>query len=97
LRSGILKECFHIRILGQELSVLSDSGEEHVAAVVKYVSDKVEEIEKSSNKYNTLSVAILTALNIADQLISLRKVEEYNYSQLENRSERLISLINDIR
>jgi cell division protein ZapA len=97
LRSGILKECFHIRILGQELSVLSDSGEEHVAAVVKYVSDKVEEIEKSSNKYNTLSVAILTALNIADQLISLKKVEEYNYSQLENRSERLISLINDIR
>lgn len=92
-----MKECFHIRILGQELSVLSDSGEEHVAAVVKYVSDKVEEIEKSSNKYNTLSVAILTALNIADQLISLRKVEEYNYSQLENRSERLISLINDIR
>jgi len=92
-----LKECFHIRILGQELSVLSDSGEEHVAAVVKYVSDKVEEIEKSSNKYNTLSVAILTALNIADQLISLKKVEEYNYSQLENRSERLISLINDIR
>lgn len=92
-----MKECFHIRILGQELSVLSDSGEEHVAAVVKYVSDKVEEIEKSSNKYNTLSVAILTALNMADQLISLRKVEEYNYSQLENRSERLISLINDIR
>ena len=92
-----MKECFHIRILGQELSVLSDSGEEHVAAVVKYVSDKVEEIEKSSNKYNTLSVAILTALNIADQLISLKKVEEYNYSQLENRSERLISLINDIR
>ena len=92
-----MKKRFHIRILGQELSVSSDSGDEHVANVVKYVNDKVEEIGRSSNNYNILSVAILTALNIADEYMKLRNLEENIYSQLESRSERLISLINDIR
>jgi cell division protein ZapA len=92
-----LKKCFYIRILGQELSVLSDSGDDHVANVVKYVNDKVEEIGKSPNSFNTLSVAILAALNIADEYIKFKGAEKNIYSQLESRSEKLISLINDIR
>jgi cell division protein ZapA len=92
-----LKKCFYIRILGQELSVLSDSGDEHVANVVKYVNGKVEEIAGSPNNFNTLSVAILTALNIADEYIKFKGVEESVYGQLESRSEKLISLMNDMR
>jgi len=91
-----LKKRFHIRILGQELSVSSDSGDEHVANVVKYVNDKVEEIGRSSNNYNILSVAILTALNIADEYIKVKGIEEDICSQLESRSEKLINLINEI-
>ena len=91
-----MKKSFHIRILGQELSVLSDSGDEHVANVVKYVSDKVEEMKKHSDHYNILSVAILTALNIADEYMKFRSVEENIYNQLESRSEKLISLINEV-
>jgi cell division protein ZapA len=92
-----LKKCFHIKILGQELSVLSDSGDEHVADVVKYVNDRVEEISKSPNDFNILSVAILAALNIADEYIKFKGLEENIYGQLESRSEKLISLINDIK
>jgi cell division protein ZapA len=91
-----LKKSFHIRILGQELSVLSDSGDEHVANVVKYVSDKVDEVKMHSDHYNILSVAILAALNIADEYMKFRSVEENIYNQLESRSEKLISLINEV-
>jgi cell division protein ZapA len=89
-----LKKRFHIKLLGQELSVLSDSGDDHVARVVKYVNDKVEEIERNSTNFNTLNVAILTALNIADEFLKSKAIEETKYDQLENRSERLIDLIN---
>ena len=92
-----MKKSFRIKILGQELTVLSDSGDEHVADVVKYVSDKVEEVDKASKHYNILSVAILTALNIADEYMKFKNAEKNNYSQLESRSEKLISLINSIR
>jgi len=76
---------------------LSDSGDEYVASVVKYVSEKVEEIGKSSNRTNNLSVAILTALNIADEYMRVKNFEENICSQLETRSEKLIHLIDGIR
>jgi cell division protein ZapA len=92
-----LKKRFHIKLLGQELSVLSDSGDDHVAKVVKYVNDTLEEVRRSSNNFNSLNIAILTALNIADEYLKSKAVEESKYSQLENRSERLIDLINEKR
>jgi cell division protein ZapA len=92
-----LKKRFHINLLGQELSVLSDSGDDHVARVVQYVNDKVDEIGKNTNNFNTLNVAILAALNIADEYFKSKSVEESRYNQLENRSERLIDLINETR
>jgi len=61
-----LKKRFEVRILGQELSVISDSGDEHVADVIRYVSEKVEATGKASGSKNALNIAILAALNIAD-------------------------------
>jgi len=92
-----LKKRFEVRILGQELSVMSDSGDEHVADVIRYVSEKVEAAGKASGTKNTLDIAILAALNIADEYLRMRGVREDVYSQLESRSEQLIHLINDIR
>lgn len=89
--------CFTINILGQELSVLSDSGDEHVSMVIKYVNDKVKEVRNTSGEMNTLNIAILAALNIADEYIKYKGDKENIYNRLESRSENLINLINDIR
>ncbi|MDO9229750.1 MAG: cell division protein ZapA [Syntrophales bacterium] len=89
-----MKKRFEVRILGQELSVISDSGDEHVASVVRYVSGKVEEAGKAAGR-KALDIAILAALNIADEYLQIMGAKENIYNQLENRAERLISLIND--
>jgi cell division protein ZapA len=89
-----LKKRFEVRILGQEISVISDSGDEHVASVVRYVSGKVDEAGKAAGR-NALDIAILAALNIADEYLQIMGTKENIYNQLENRAERLISLIND--
>jgi cell division protein ZapA len=92
-----LKKRFEVKILGQELSVVSDSGDEHVANVIRLVSDKVEEAGKAVGSKNALNIAILAALNIADEYLRVMGVKENVYSQLESRSEQMIHLINDIR
>jgi cell division protein ZapA len=92
-----LKKRFDVEILGQELSVVSDSGDAHVAAVIGYVSDKVSEAGTAAGTKNALKIAILAALNIADEYMRLKEVKEDTCSQLENRSERLVRLINEIR
>jgi len=92
-----LKKRFEVRILGQDLSVISDSGDEHVENVIRYVSEKVEEAGKSASSKNALNIAILAALNIADEYLRMMGVKENIYSQLESRSEQLIHLIKDIK
>lgn len=91
-----MKKRFHIQIMGQEFTVLSDSGEEHVTRVVTYVSEKVEEIKSTSSNIASLNVAILVALNIADEYLKIKGAEEVIHSQIESSYERLISLINEI-
>ncbi len=91
-----MKKRFNVKILGQELSVVSDSGDEHVENVVRYINDKVEEIGKASSNINTLNVAILVALNIADEYFKFGEVNKGIYNQLESSSEELINLINEI-
>jgi cell division protein ZapA len=92
-----LKKRFEVRILGQELSVISDSGDEHVASVIRFVSDKVEEAGKAAGSRNALNIAILAALNIADEYLQMMGAKEDRYNQLESRAEQLIHLMNNIR
>ena len=92
-----MKKRFDVKILGQELSVVSDSGDEHVAEVIRFVSDKVEEAGKVAGSKNALNIAILAALNIADEYLRVMGTKENIYSQLESRSEQMVHLINDIR
>jgi cell division protein ZapA len=92
-----LKKQYHIRVLGEDISVLSDSGDEHVETVVKYVNDKVKEIQNTTKTINTVHVAILAALNIADEYYKIKEIKENICQQMESRSEKLIHLINEIR
>jgi cell division protein ZapA len=92
-----LKKRFDVRILGQDLSVISDSGDEHVANVVGYVNEKMQAAGKSVANKEALNIAILAALNIADEYLQMAGAKENLRRQLESRSEQLIHLINDIR
>jgi cell division protein ZapA len=90
-----LKKRFSIRILGQELSVLSDARDGHVADVERYVSDKIEEVKNNSADQTTLNIIILAALNIADEYLRLKGEKEDFYKELEIKSEKLIQFIEE--
>jgi len=90
-----LKNSYNITILGQELSVISDSEDEQVAEIVQFLNKKVDEILHSGNGLKSLNVAILAALNISEELIKLKGVNRQLCEQLENRAEKLIQLIEE--
>jgi cell division protein ZapA len=87
---------FEFNILGQELTLVSDSGDEHVENVIRYVSSRIEEAEKLAGS-NVLTVAILAALNIADEYLQIVKKNENTCIGLENKAAQLIRSINDTR
>lgn len=90
-----MKNSYNITILGQQLSVLSDSEDEQVADVVQYLNKKVDEIMRSGNGLRTLNVAILAALNISEELLKLKGVNKELCEKLEDRAEKLIQLIEE--
>lgn len=91
-----MKKRYEIKILGQELAVLSDAEDQQVNKIVRYVNDKMEEIMKSHNGLRTLDVAILAALNISEEFLKLKGVNEELRHHLETRSEQLIQLIENV-
>jgi cell division protein ZapA len=88
-----LKKRYDIKILGQELAVLSDAEDEQVANVVQFVNDKMQDIVQSSDGLRTVDVAILAALNITEDFLKLKGVNQDLCEQLTHRSEKLIQLI----
>jgi len=91
-----LKKRYDIKILGQELAVISDTEDDQVANVVRFVNDKMEEIVRSRDGLRTLDVAILAALNISEDYLKLKGVNQDLCDQLELRSEKLIQLIENV-
>lgn len=79
--------------MGHDVSVLSDAADDHVLTIVQHINNKAEEIKHASKNLTTLNIILLVALNLADELFRLRGEKETICSQLENRSEELIHLI----
>ncbi len=91
-----MKKQFQIKILGQDFSVTSDDGEDHVTRVVALVNDRIDQIGSRSPKMPALHIAILAALNIADEYVKLEEKSETFTTSLKERSEKLISLIDEV-
>ncbi|MFH0883857.1 MAG: cell division protein ZapA [bacterium] len=50
--------------------------EEYIRAIAKYVDEKMREIDEAMKPNSTMKVAILTALNVADELMTMRRERE---------------------
>lgn len=61
-----------VRIAGQEYRLTGYESEEYMHRVAIHVDRKMTEISKSYPDLNTTMVAVLAALNIADELIRER-------------------------
>jgi cell division protein ZapA len=83
-----------IKVFGQTFSVKTDAEEAHIQAVAQYVNEKMEEILKKTRSVSTLNVAILTALNIADDLLKEKEHRKALLKEVEIKSKDLVEKIN---
>jgi len=67
------KRTFTVTIMGNEITIVSRDGEEHVKKVASYVDGKMKEARDKSRAASTHSLALLTALNIADEYLKYQE------------------------
>ena len=91
------KRQLRIDVLGTSFVIQSDESPEHLARLSSFVRERIEEVKARYTFADPLTVAVLAALNIADDLFKSRdgKDPPTRISEFENVAERLISRIDD--
>jgi cell division protein ZapA len=62
-----------VKIYGETYPLKAGGDAEYAAAVARYVDDKMHEVAASGKVIPTTKIAVLAALNIADELFRLRR------------------------
>jgi len=83
-----------IKVFGQTFSVKTDAEEEYIQTVAQYVNEKMEEVLRKTRSVSSLNVAILTALNIADDLLKEKEQRKAFLREVEVKSRDLVEKIN---
>jgi len=84
-----------VEILGREYRIRSDAGETYIQEVARYVDAKLREVGRGSTLPASERVAILAAMNIADELFQLRRASSEEFTAIESRAQSLIRLLDD--
>lgn len=82
-----------IKVFGQTYTVKTDAEEDYIQEVAKYVNEKMEEVLKKTKSVSTLNVAILTALNVADDLLREKEKRTALLREVEAKSRDLVEKI----
>jgi cell division protein ZapA len=84
-----MNKALDVEILGQKLTISSDSDETHMLRVAGYVDGKMQELLQSPKPIARSNIAVLAALNIADEYHRLKDAHEAMLSRLDQLASRL--------
>jgi cell division protein ZapA len=89
----VAKRSVVVHIAGQRYVVRSDANEAYVQQLAGYVDDRVREVQQSSRRVPSQSLAILAALNIADDLFQERDRRASLKQRVREKSRAVLSYL----
>jgi cell division protein ZapA len=78
-----------VNIFGNEYSLIADNNEEYLKEVAEYVDKKMRNIDKNQSFKASTKLAILAALNIADELFQERAHKKKIIERLNQKTEKM--------
>ncbi|RLB07084.1 MAG: cell division protein ZapA [Deltaproteobacteria bacterium] len=87
------KRAVEVEIFGQQYVIRSDLSEEQIKEVANYVNEKMREVAEGTKSVNTLHIAILAALNIANEYLQEKGKKEELLQRIKEKTERLEEFI----
>jgi len=85
-----------VEIAGQRYPIRSDLDERYIAELAVYVDQKMRAAVKAAPESDMLGLAILVALNIADDVFRARQQQSSTSGELNERALRLERLVDDV-
>lgn len=91
MESGKVK----VTILGQTYNIKGDTSPEYIIQLADYVNQKIEEIGSNVPGGNSLQLAILASLNIADEYFQVKKISNGIEGAIEYKTREILSLLDE--
>jgi len=82
-----------IQIYDQSYNVSADQDEAYVKELAAYVDAKMRSVADATRTVDSLKVAVLAALNIADEMFALRQRHEEIEGPLRKRVEKCVAAV----
>ena len=84
-----------VEIFGQTYTINGDASPEYMLQLSEYVNNQMERVSENISNSNPAQVAILVALNIADEYFQLKQLKAGAEFKLEEKTKTLISMLDE--
>ncbi len=84
-----MKKPVEVEIMGQNITLRSEEEESYVRRVAGYVDGKMQEVVKTARPIAKFNVAMLAAMNIADEYHQLKERYDTMIDRMDDLSKRL--------
>lgn len=94
--SHMPEQTIRVEIYNQTYSIRSDGDNEYILDLAQYVDGKMREISSGTLTVDSLKVAILAALHIADEFYQLKNSQAQMDAQLAARSSECAAMLDRV-
>jgi len=94
--AGSVEQSIQVEIYNQTYSIRSDGDNEYIHKLAKYVDGKMREISSGTMTVDSLKVAILAALHVADEFHQALETQAQIDAQLGSRSAECSELLDRV-
>ena len=84
-----------VQIFGRDYKIRGHADQNYIEKMAKYVDDKMKELASGATLPSQDRLAILVALNIADELFQERAKSSETMTAVEQRANRLIAVLDE--
>lgn len=93
----MIEEKIPVQIFGQVYEIVGNPSESlYYHSLAQYVEEKMKEIQDTTNIVSSQKIAVLSALNIADELFREREKKSYSVQSVDKKHEELIHILDKI-
>ena len=89
-------QSIRVEIYNQTYNIRSDGDNDYILRLAEYVDRKMREISSGTLTVDSLKVAILAALHIADEFHQLKNNQEQSDAQLASRSAECAEMLDRV-
>lgn len=88
-----MKRSVTVDVAGLKFTLKTEADEAYVRSLARLVTEKIDEVKTSSRTVATQSLAILAAMNIADDLLKTRRKAAEFKKRVRDKSRAILEIL----